>query len=209
MSDTQQRGVWFHLLDVVLNIVIIVAIVAGIRTFLVSPFEVDGSSMTPTLEDKEYIVINKLQYYLGTPQRGDIVVFRPPGERNKYYVKRVIGIPGDAVILRDGYVYLKEAGSSEGQKLEEAYLDDRNLGMTFEHPTRGSAGNVEAAYTVPEDGYFLLGDNRQGSMDSRSFIGTDGKPQPFVPRGDISGRVWFVALPLTKIHALEVPKYGF
>ena len=82
MSDIpphRQRQLWFHFLDVVLNIVIIVAIVAGIRTFLVSPFQVEGSSMVSTLEDNEYIIINKLAYYIGKPTRGDIVLFHPPG----------------------------------------------------------------------------------------------------------------------------------
>lgn len=207
MADTQQRGLWFHLLDVVLNIVIIVAIVVGIRTFLVSPFEVEGNSMTPTLEDQEYIIINKLQYYLGTPQRGDIVVFRPPNEKSKYYVKRVIGIPGDTVILRGGYVYLKEGGGDEEKKIDESYLSASNNGQTYKNPTSGHTG--EASYSVPEGHYFVLGDNRQGSADSRVFTSDDGKSAPFVPAEDISGRVWFVALPLTKIHALETPSYGF
>src|SRR3990167_9301171 len=108
MSDTpenSQRALWFHFLDVVLNIVIIVAIVAGIRTFLVSPFQVEGNSMVSTLEDNEYIIINKLAYHIGLPQRGDIVVFHPPNDPKKYYVKRVIGIPGDRVVLRGGFVH--------------------------------------------------------------------------------------------------------
>lgn len=208
MATSSQRGLWFHLLDVVMNIAIIVAIVAGIRTFLVSPFEVDGNSMSPTLEDREYIVINKLQYFLGTPQRGDIVVFRPPNEEKKYYVKRVIGVPGDTVTIRGGSVYLREGGQQKEHKLEESYLDAKNRGQTYRHPP--SSGNTtEIDYTVPEGSYFLLGDNRQGSLDSRSFTDDGGDPHPFVTSDNIVGRVWFVALPLTKIHALEAPSYGF
>ena len=123
----KQHGLLFHLLDVLFNIVVIVAIVAGIRTFLVSPFQVEGNSMVDTLEDKQYIIINKLAYILGEPERGDVVVFRPPSDHKKYYVKRVIGLPGDEVILKGGYVYLRKEGETELRELEEdLYLNDRN-----------------------------------------------------------------------------------
>lgn len=207
-TKEQQRSVWFHLLDVFLNIVIIVAIVVGIRTFLVSPFQVEGSSMISTLENGEYIIINKLAYHIGSPSRGDVVVFRPPSDGKKYYVKRVLGIPGDTIILRDGYVYLQKAGETDAEKLnEDSYLDERNNGKTFRHPP-GSGNGEEIRYAVPTGQYFLLGDNRQGSLDSRSFLGTDQKPDPFVPEDNIKGRVWFIALPLTKIHALRPPAYS-
>ncbi len=203
----KQHGILFHIMDVVFNIVVIVAIVGGIRTFLVSPFQVEGSSMTDTLEDNEYIIINKLAYYIGEPQRGDIVVFRPPNEQRKYYVKRVIGLPGDEVIIRGGNVYLKTAGSNNEVKIDETYLSDRNAGKTFRHPP-GSGDMTEERFTVPEKRYFVLGDNRQGSLDSRSFQLTDGTHEPFVSQKDISGKVWFVALPVTKIHAFEAPDYN-
>lgn len=204
-----QHGFWYHLLDVLLNIVVIVAIVAGIRTFLVSPFQVEGNSMVDTLVDKEYIIINKLAYIVGQPERGDVVVFRPPSDPDKYYVKRVIGLPGDSVIIRNGAVFLRKSGEKEVRKLDEnLYLNSHNLGHTFRHPP-GSGDTSQITYDVPPDSYFVLGDNRQGSLDSRSFMTADSKPIPFVPRADIKGRVWFVALPLTKIHALEPPNYGF
>lgn len=201
-----RNGLAFHLLDVLFNIVVIVAIVGGIRTFLVSPFQVEGASMTATLEDREYIIINKLSYFLGQPERGDIVVFRPPNDHNKYYVKRVIGEPGDTVIIRDGRVYLQTKGETASRELAEPYLDEKNAGRTYRHPSP-QGDQTEARFTVPEDRYFLLGDNRQGSLDSRSFTGQDGKPDPYVPTSDIKGKVWFVALPLTKIHAIAQPAY--
>jgi len=205
----QKHGFWYHALDVLFNIVVIVAIVAAIRTFIVSPFQVEGSSMVDTLSDKEYIIINKFAFLVGNPERGDVVVFRPPSDPSKYYVKRVIGLPGDTIMIRDGSVYVKAAGEKEARKLEESeYLNPRNLGHTFKHPpSSGDRGSV--SYEVPAGDYFLLGDNRQGSLDSRSFMGENGKPIPFVKRDDIKGRVWFIALPITKIHALEAPTYGF
>jgi signal peptidase I len=207
--NNRKHGLWFHLLDVLFNVVIIVAVVVGIRTFLVSPFQVEGSSMIDTLEDKEYIIINKLGYIIGKPRRGEVVVFRPPNDPSKYYVKRVIGLPGDDVIIKDGFVYLKESGSEEIQKLDESgYLNSRNEGNTFRYPP-SSGDRTEVEYRVPADSYFLLGDNRQGSLDSRSFMDHNSKPIPFVARDEIKGKVWIVALPITKIHALEPPAYGF
>lgn len=204
--SSAEHGLWFHLLDVAFNIVVIIAIVVGIRTFLVSPYQVEGSSMTSTLEDNEYIIINKLAYYLGAPERGDIVVFHPPSDRRKYYVKRVIGLPGDTVTLRGGEVYLQRAGSETSTRIDEPYLDERNRGKTYRHPP-GSGDGSEIHFSVPEGHYFLLGDNRQGSLDSRSFTVSNGSSSPFVAEKSIAGRVWFVALPITNIHAFETPTY--
>jgi signal peptidase I len=198
-----RNSLWFHTLDVLLNIVIILAIVAMIRTFLVSPFQVEGNSMLSTLENKEYIIINKLAYHIGHPDRGDVVVFRPPSDETKHYVKRVIGTPGDTVVVRNGYVYVDQSGDLV--QLNEAYLDENNLGHTYRHPP-SSGDTREERYTVPEGHYFVLGDNRQGSLDSRSFL-SGGAETSFVPEHNIKGKVWFVALPITKIHALEPPKY--
>lgn len=204
----KKHSLWFHLFDVILNIVIIVAIVVVIRTFLVSPFQVEGSSMANTLEHKEYIIINKLAYHLGNPQNGDVVVFRPPNDRKKHYVKRIIGVPGDVVTLHGGYVYVQKGDENEEMQLDEPYLSERNIGRTYRHPPT-SGDTEEITFHVPEGEYFLLGDNRQGSLDSRSFTDKDGGQNPFVIRKDIKGLVWLIALPISKIHALETPNYGF
>lgn len=203
----QKRGFWYHVLDVGFNIVVIVAIIVGIRTFLVSPYQVEGNSMVDTLSDKEYIIINKFAYLVGNPERGDVVVFHPPSEPGKYYVKRVIGMPGDQITIREGKVFLKTPGDSEFRALDESsYLNARNANHTFRHPPSGGDRSAQT-FSIPHDRYFLLGDNRQGSLDSRSFT-VDGEPAPYVADGNITGRVWFVALPITKIQALETPEYG-
>jgi signal peptidase I len=202
--SSRLRRFIFNVLDVVLNVVIIVAVVAVIRTFVVSPFEVEGSSMDPTLEDNQYIIINKFGYLLGEPKRGDVVVFHPPGERKKFYVKRVIGVPGDEIVIRDGLVHVMYNG--EEVLLEEEYLEERNKNHTFRPPV-GSGDMSEERYHVITGHYFLLGDNRQGSLDSRSFRNAQGEPTPFVQKESIAGRVWFVALPITKSQALQTPDY--
>ena len=200
------RGLLWHLFDVFLNIIIIVGIVAGIRTFLVSPFQVEGDSMLDTLVHKEYIIINKLVYFIGEPQRGDVVVFRPPIDHKKHYVKRIIGTPGDEVIIRGGKVYIKTSESSMEVELQEPYLNEHNAGHTYAHPPN-SGRTEEKRYKVPEGQYFLLGDNRQGSLDSRSFDAQNGN-SAFVPVTDVKGKVWFVALPVSKVHVLEQPEYA-
>ena len=205
MQTEPTRSFLFHVFDVALNIVIIVAIVALIRTFIVSPFQIEGSSMTDTLENKEYIVINKFRYLFRTPVRGDIVVFRPPTDPSKYYVKRVIGLPGETVVIRDGDVFLHaEKGDV---KLSEPYLSDYNKDKTYRYPPN-SGDTSEEVFQVPAGQYFLLGDNRQGSLDSRSFSHLGVHETAFVPQAAIKGSVWFVALPVSKIHAFSVPEYG-
>ncbi|HLC75814.1 MAG TPA: signal peptidase I [Candidatus Peribacterales bacterium] len=204
-SEHPYRSALHNIFDVLLNVVIIVAIVAIIRTFIVSPYQVEGNSMIPSLEDKQYIIINKIGYIVGEPRRGDVVVFRPPSDSSKYYVKRIIGIPGDEIAIRNGKVFL--VIENEEHELSEEYLDELNANRTFRAPV-GSGDRAEDRYIVPEDNYFLLGDNRQGSLDSRSFRNEIGEPIPYVDREYIAGRVWFIALPITKSHALETPDYG-
>lgn len=207
METMKKHGFWYHFLDVLFNVVVIAAVVAAVRTFLVIPFQVEGSSMMDTLQDREYIIINKFTYLTHTPQRGDVVVFRPPNDESKYYVKRVIGVPGDTVRITGGYVYLKTPQDKDFRKLDEAqYLSSFALGETYTHPGRPT--NASETYEVPDDHYFVLGDNRNNSTDSRSFIDpASGQQEPYVAREKIKGKVWFVALPITKIHALEAPKY--
>ncbi len=205
MNLPRVHGPLFHVLDVAFNLIVILAIVLGIRTFLVMPFQVEGKSMDSTLADQEYIIINKLAYYLGDPQRGDVVVFHPPNAPGKYYVKRIIGVGGDEITLRGGQVYIKRAGETAEERLEEAYLDVENQGKTFRHATGGDAS--PARFLVPAEHYFLLGDNRQNSTDSRGFNDGSGQPSPYVEDVAVAGRVWFVALPLSKIHVLEPPQY--
>jgi len=171
--NAKPATLWFHFFDVLLNIVIIVAVVAAIRTFLVSPFQVEGNSMIDTLENRQYIIINKLAYFIGEPDRGDIVVFRPPNaDHNKHYVKRVIGMPGDEVIIRDGDVYMRVGAKGPEHRLPESYLNERNQNHTF---AATGDGGAEKRYQVPAGHYFLLGDNGPIKIgEGTPYIATDG-----------------------------------
>jgi signal peptidase I len=200
-----RQSLLFHFFDVILNIVIIVAVVAIVRTFIVSPFQIDGNSMIDTLEHREYIVINKFRYLFHTPSRGDIVVFRPPSDLYKYYVKRVIGLPGETIVVRDGLVFLRDAKKGD-IRLNEPYLSPINAGKTYRYPVT-SGDTTEEVFTVPAGQYFVMGDNRQGSLDSRSFAHVNQKDTAFIPKKNIKGNVWFIALPLKKIHAFGPQNY--
>jgi signal peptidase I len=134
------------------DLVISLAISAFIIIFLYQPVKVEGTSMMPSLDDQERIFVNKFVYRLEAIQRGDIVVFRYPRDPSKSYIKRVIGLAGDRIRIEDGRVYVNGALLQEDY-VPAAYADDR------------SYHEIE----VPENSYFVLGDHRSMSNDSRDF----------------------------------------
>jgi len=296
------------LADILYNAVIIIVLVILIRTFLISPFRIIGSSMADTLKSNEFILIDKLSYRLGEPKRGDAVVFRPPitnkyphkfeeavvtdaegeavldfsdlrtaksviycenrllssfffcregvnagdlafyrplqsGETGQegeltwknaqertvtaeeaksrsfriegkpetsyliriynssgpeYFVKRIIGIPGDTIKIENGRTYRKVPGEAAFVELHETYLNDENLNHTY-LTQKGS----DDSFTVPEGHYLVLGDNRNHSNDSRSwFSPVTDEPTPYVSQNDISGRVLIVLWPFNGIRLI-------
>lgn len=165
---------WFR--DLMLSVLIAVLVIL----FLYRPVKVEGTSMMPSLYDQERLFINQFSYKfkLGDIKRGDTVVFWFPEDTTKSYIKRVIGLPGDRVAVQDGYVIVN------GKKLIENYVppeyrDDRSY----------------EPRTVPPDQYFVLGDHRVSSNDSRAW--------GFVPRNYIYGKAVFVFWPPEKIGAIH------
>jgi signal peptidase I len=174
-------------------IVIVVAILVAVllRAFVVQTFFIPSGSMEPTLQIGDRILVNKLSYHLHGVDRGDIVVFsRPPtencgGPEVNDLVKRVIGLPGDVISLSGGYVYI------DGKRLDESWLPASEQGVTVAGPA-GNNSNLARPYRVPTNDYFVMGDNRTDSCDSRYW----GPINKSLIVGKVEVRVW----PLSSLH---------
>lgn len=202
------------LIDGIINLGIIIAMVLVIQTWIIAPFDVSGASMCSTLnvvdgqcqnDFGEKVIINEIGYLFSEPEHNDIVVFKAPleGEDDTYFIKRVIGMPGDIIEIKNGEVYRQLAGSDKMEKLDEPYLNENNRKNT--HPYHANFNHFE----VPEDQYFLLGDNRLASTDSRSCfqhsISIDCPNHPdkaFIKKEDIRGKAFVVIWPLQNIRIL-------
>jgi signal peptidase I len=177
-QDEQGEGWAGRLLLDALEVAIITTLIFLIARVFVQNYQVDGPSMTPTLLNNEYILVNKVDYDLHTPQRGDVIVFKYPRDTSRDFVKRVIGIPGDTVtVSAEGVVTV------DGVTLKEPYTNDL---LNIYGPEKVTLGAGQ---------YFVLGDNRGDSSDSR-----DWGP---VPQSDIIGKAEFVYWPLSDIHPLH------
>lgn len=206
------------ILDITLNLLIVFGLVFIIQTFIASPFKVYGPSMCDTLnyiEEEcaqgygEYIIVNKLIYHdffgwsLNEPARGDVIVFHPPHSKEQFYIKRIIGVPGDTIKLIDGKVYLFNDEHETGYELNETYLNSSNYGNT------APSTNRVTTFNVPEGKYFVMGDNRSHSTDSRSCFrdafegGCRGEGAYFLPKENIEGKASVVLWPLNKIRTIE------
>lgn len=161
-------GIWLR------DLIISLAISAFIIVFLYQPVKVEGTSMMPSLEDQERIFVNKFVYRLEPIERGDIVVFRYPRDPSKSYIKRVIGMAGDRIRIDGGQVYVN------GQALDEGYV-----------PAEYTDTRSYPEITVPTDSYFVLGDHRSMSNDSRDFGPVD--------QGFIYGKAVFGYWPMDKL----------
>ncbi|HEC21156.1 MAG TPA: signal peptidase I [Candidatus Peregrinibacteria bacterium] len=193
-KDEEKQSVWRFLLDVVVNSIVIIVIFYLVQYFLFAPFQVVGRSMVNTLHDGEYIIISKIGYYLHEPERGDIVVFKPPSSNKDYYIKRIVGIPGDEVKLSKGKVFVNDKETQE----EYIYQDVPTCLIA----RMSSCPNDSKIYQVPEGKYFVLGDNRAGSSDSRTWHDADNREIPFVEKGYIEGKAKLVLLPVFSVRLI-------
>lgn len=170
------RNLWLFFLDFLETIVVSLAIFAVVYIFLFQPHQVDGKSMEPNFHNAEYILTDKISYRISSPKRGDVVVFHSPQDAETDFIKRIVGVPGDLVMVKDGHFYLN------GTRLDEEYIND---------PGKVAPGRFlreGATAEVPNGQYLVMGDNRLHSSDSREW--------GFVPRTNIVGRAFFRYWPI-------------
>jgi len=139
--------------DLVKFALVALIIVAPIRMFIAQPFVVSGESMFPTFHNGEYLIVDELSYLIGSPDRGDVIIFRYPGDTKRFFIKRIIGMPNEEVSIKDGVVTIINKENPNGFTLTEPYIDEKF--------------NTTSSYKTESDEYFVMGDNRNRSSDSR------------------------------------------
>jgi len=171
-------------LDFIETIVIALVIFIIVYRFLMQPHQVKGNSMLDNFDSGEYVLTNKVIYQLNEPESGDVVIFEAPKNEDYDYIKRIIGIPGDRIMIKRGKVYINS------QLFDESgYLDNTIYTRTGSYLSEGEE------IIVPNDSYFVIGDNRDHSSDSREW--------GFVPIENIVGKAWIRYWPLNKMGAIE------
>ena len=187
--------------EVVETLVLTLLIYLLIHNFVAQPFEVQQSSMFPTIVDGEYILIDKLTPRFDGYQYGDVVVFTPPSGSGLDsdgipFIKRVIGLPGDTISLENGRVFVTQPGEA-AVRLEEPYVVTGDDGTTA--PTDCPRADCPLEWIVGDDEYFVMGDNRPSSQDSRVFGPVDADL--------VLGRAWLRYFPLDRFGLIERPEY--
>lgn len=180
------RKIYNFLLDAIQTLLVAAAVFLVIYMFLFRPFEVNGESMYPNFHDKEYVLTNLIALRFGNPKSGDIVVFKAPPDPEKDYIKRVIGVAGDTVMIKSGDVYLNN------QLLNESVYLKSDV-KTY----AGAFLKEDVSVTVPPGEYFVMGDNRSYSSDSREW--------GFVKQDELIGESFFVYWPLSGMKLVSNP----
>ncbi len=183
-STLNKVGMFF--LELIKVVVLAGITIVLIRYFLFKPFYVKGQSMEPNFFEKDYLIIDEITYRFREPLRGEVIVFQAPGIED-HYLKRVIGLPGERVKVEGEKIIIYNDLHPQGMVMEELYLDEQTPGSI--------------TITLQENEYFVLGDNRDASYDSRRFGA--------IKKDTITGRVWFRGWPFTRISSFTTPEYNF
>lgn len=157
------------------------------RFFVIQPYIIEGPSMNPNYYDREYILVNQMTYRIHPPKRGDTIIFKYPLDPREDYIKRIIGLPGETIEIEDGKVFVN------GAQLLEPYLIDEEVTLV------NSSIEETLTATLKSNEYFVLGDNRNHSSDSRSW--------GVLPKKNIIGKAWFVIYPFKYEGFIKDPQY--
>ncbi len=179
------KKVLWSLFEMFETVAVAVVAVVLVRAFVVQPFVVSGASMEPTFFNGNYLLVDELTYTFRNPQRGEVIVFRYPADPKSFYIKRIIGLPGERIVLEGGHLTAYN-GEKKVDLNEELYLNGRFTQGSFE-------------VTLGESEYFVMGDNRNFSFDSRSW-------GP-LPKDDIIGVVRIRLWPVNEVQAFSAPTY--
>lgn len=163
------------------------AIFLVLYLLVLQPHKIKGASMEPSFLNGEYLLTDKITYRFQEPKRGDVIVFKAPGTDGEEFIKRIIGLPGEIIAIKDGKVFIN------GERLVESYIPN-------EFYTSGGGFLREGFDTgVPQGKYFVMGDNRQHSSDSRTW--------GFITKKEITGRAWIIYWPMDKMGTIKPPIY--
>jgi len=176
----QTKTKWQSFWELVRFALIALIIVVPIRVLIAEPFIVSGTSMVPTFENGDYLIVDKISYKLSSPKRDDVVVFRYPNDTTKFFIKRIIGLPNEAVDIKGNEVTIINTEQPEGFTLSQPFVKNK--------------ANNDTHYVLKNDEYFVMGDNRSASSDSR-YWGP-------VKKNLLTGRAFLQLLPLNKIRIL-------
>ena len=190
--DEEKHPFWGYFVDIIETIVVAAAIFVVVYLFLLQPHQVRGASMEPNLSDGQYILTDKISYRFDKPRRGDIIVFKAPVDPNFDYIKRIIGLPGESIQIKGGKIIIQNTTHPKGFVLEEPYKINGS-----DQPGTLLEDNKE--FKISEDNYFVLGDNRNQSFDSREW----GE----LSRKNIIGKTWLRYWPISKFSFVK--RVGF
>ena len=171
--------------DVIEVVVVAFVVVFVVRSYIVQPFLVSGASMEPNFSNRDYLLIDELTYRFREPTRGEVIVFQYPKNESVFFIKRIIGLPEEHVVIKNGAVFIGMGETT--RRLEEPYISDLQITSGFLNITLGP------------DQYLVLGDNRGNSLDSRSW-------GP-VKRSEIVGLARMRILPIGDFNFFTVPQY--
>jgi signal peptidase I len=191
-KTAEEQDFWRFAAELLRTALIVVILAYVLRLFVFEPFVVEGTSMSPRFETNDFLIIDKITYHFESPQRGDIIVFKYPYDTSTNYIKRIIGLPGETVKIANNQVTIYNSSHQNGFILSEPYV---------------SSGNVTAVsdlskneFTVPQGEYFVLGDNREASSDSRAW--------GYLPSTDIIGKVDIEAYPFSAASIVHSARYA-